>query len=83
MATITTTSKNESASELLKKLSDKDFLTLGVHHLAYIRPLAAENDAGRMFALYAANGLLLTVQEESDALYSLARHNDLEPLTVH
>jgi hypothetical protein len=83
MATITTTAKTESASELLKKLSASDFLTLGVHHLAYIRPLQADDGVSKLYALYAANGLLLTVQEESDALTALARHNDLEPLTVH
>jgi hypothetical protein len=81
MATITT--RVGDASELLKNISAKDFLALGVHHLAYIRPLDTPSPNGKMWALYAANGLLLTVQDEPDALQMLARHNDLEPMTVH
>ena len=69
-----------ATSDILKNLSPKDFQTLGVQQLAYIRPVMVNGAA--VFAIYAADGTQLAVHDDEIAAKALTRQNELEPLTV-
>jgi hypothetical protein len=74
--------QSSKAGKILRNLSQQDFLGFGLDHIGYIRPYEDEKHKGG-YALYAANGALLSVQETLDVIIMLAHHNDLHPVTVH
>ncbi len=67
--------------DLLKELSSQDFLNFGVHDVAYIRAVVVEGV--KAYAVHAADGTPLSVMESSDSAEIAARHNDLEPVSIH
>lgn len=67
--------------EMLRTLSPQDFLTYGLSHIAYIRPIKVEGQAA--WALHAADGTVLTIQNKAGLATVLARQNDLEPVALH
>ncbi|MCF8496116.1 MAG: DUF1150 domain-containing protein [Alphaproteobacteria bacterium] len=67
--------------EFLRRLSSQDFLDFGLQQIAYIRPILVDDK--RAFALHAADGTPLQIMESMGSAIGLARHNDLEPVTVH
>lgn len=69
-----------SAADILRNLSVQDFLNFGAGHIAYVR--ASVEAEGGAYALYAANGALLTHQDSPELAMTAARHNGLEPVTV-
>jgi hypothetical protein len=67
---------------LLKGMSPRDFLRIGMDEVAYIRPFKTPNsNAG--FAIYAADGTQLSVLESMDMAMATLHHNDLIPVTLH
>ena len=67
---------------LLKALSSQDFARIGMHEIAYIRPLKTPG-VDNAFAVYAADGTQLSVLESMDMAIATLRHNDLVPVTLH
>ncbi len=72
----------QNADRLLKNLSPKGFLMLGLNQIAYIRPGVADGDRV-VWTLHAADGTLLSIQDRADQAIMIARTNDLAPVTVH
>ncbi len=65
----------------LRHLSVQDFATLGLDHLAYIRPIDRNGEPA--FSIHAADGSPLSVLAERDIAFAAVRQNDMEPLSVH
>jgi len=74
--------KNEQVREALKALSPKDFLNIGIHQIAYIRPVVKNGEASA-YSIHAADGTQLSVLESLDTAIAAVRHNDLQAVTVH
>lgn len=73
--------KTHDASKLLKNLSSQDFLTFGMHDIAYVRRVEVEGQEA--FAVHAADGTPLSVLDTQDEALSVIRHNDLESTVLH
>ena len=67
--------------DALRNLSAQDFLTFGIHQVAYIRPIKVEGQSA--WSLHAADGTALTVQNNEHLAAVMARQNDLEPVAVN
>ncbi len=70
-----------SVAQTLRNLSIEDFQSFGMGQVAYVKPVTVENRNG--YALYGADGKLLTLQDTPDLAMMVARHNGLEPVVVH
>ena len=68
--------------EKLKTMPEAEFLNLGTPFMAYVKPVTDEDNKPG-YALYGANGQLLAVQDEREAVILLAQENNLAPLTLH
>lgn len=66
---------------MLRGLSTAQFQQLGMNEIAYIKQIKQGVDQG--FAVHAADGTLLTVQNALQNAVILTRQNDLIPVTVH
>jgi hypothetical protein len=67
--------------EKLRQISAKDFASLGLQDLAYIRRITVAD--GIAFAIYAADGTQVAVLPDRDIAFATVRQHDLEPLSVH
>lgn len=67
--------------EALTSLSTQDFLAFGLHHIAYIKPLA--EDGKESYALHAADGALLAVQDDLNAAAAMAYDSNLKMAILH
>jgi hypothetical protein len=76
-----TLKENSTASEILKNLTSRDFLTLGIHNVAYVKPVMVENRTA--YAIHAADGTPLSVMSDMSAALGLILNNELEPVTLH
>ena len=65
----------------LKNMTSRDFLTLGIHQIAYIRPIIVQNR--QAYAIHAADGTPLSVMDNFNTAVAMIHHNDLEAITVH
>lgn len=70
--------KPDHVRQMLQNLSAQDFLNVGLHQVAYIRP-----QRGGEFSVHAADGSLLSLVESFDMAIAAVRHNDMQPVTVH
>ena len=70
-----------SPEDLLRNLSAQDFLTFGIHQVAYIRAVHIEGQAA--WSLHAADGTALTIQNNHHLAAVMARQNDLEPVSLN
>ncbi len=73
---------SQNAEQLLKNLSPRGLLMLGMNQIAYIRQGVAEGDR-TIWSLHAADGTLLSIQDRPDQAILIARTNDLAPVTLH
>lgn len=67
--------------ESLKNLSAQDFLTFGMHDVAYIRRVSVDGEHG--FAIHAADGTPLSVMGSLAEARDVIHHNDLESAALH
>ncbi|MEZ5813921.1 MAG: DUF1150 family protein [Alphaproteobacteria bacterium] len=72
---------SNSVSEILKNLSAQDFLSFGMHDIAYVRAVDIEGRTG--YAVHAADGTPLSVLSSMDEALRVIAHNDLETAVVH
>ena len=68
--------------ELLKNLTNQDFLSLGMRDVAYVKPVL-DDDNKPAFAVHAADGTPLTVMDDMSSALSIILNNELEPATLH
>ncbi|QQG36235.1 MAG: DUF1150 family protein [Micavibrio aeruginosavorus] len=66
---------------VLRALSAQDFLAYGLAQIAYVRPIRVEGQVA--WALHAADGTVLTIQNQAGVAAVLARQNDLDPVSLH
>lgn len=66
--------------DFLKNLSLQDFKNFGVEQIAYIR---SDDEHSESYAVYAADGELLSRIATRDKALIAAREHDLQPVTVH
>jgi hypothetical protein len=73
----------DSVRDLLKSLSQKDFLNIGLNEVAYVRSLNLSGNPRPVFGVYAADGTQLSVLDNMDMAMATLRHNDLMAVTLH
>ena len=76
------TNADNTMRNLLKTLSPQNFLMLGINQIAYIRP-SVLNDHRTVWSVHAADGTVLSVQDQPDQAIMVLRSNDLAPVTLH
>jgi hypothetical protein len=69
-------------SDLLKQLSPKEFLGVGLNQIAYIRSIPTGGDEA-VFSIHAADGTQISVVPNYEEAIMAARTNDLHPVTLH
>ncbi len=70
-------------SDILRHLSPKEFLGVGMNQIAYIRSIPASGDDA-VFSIHAADGTQLSVVPSyRDAVLEVKASYDLMPVTVH
>ncbi len=67
--------------ESIVRLTARDFKTLGLEQLAYVKPVTVDGEAA--FAVYAADGTEIAVMADREIACAAVRQHDLEPLSVH
>lgn len=67
--------------EISKNLSSQDFLAIGIHKMAYVRPIRVDNKTA--YAIHAADGTPLSVLDTFDQAIFVIQDNDLEAASVH
>jgi hypothetical protein len=67
--------------ERLRALSGRDLAMLGVHAVAYIKPVMV--DGHEAFAVHSADGREMAVIADREVAFATVRQNDLEPVSVH
>jgi hypothetical protein len=70
-----------NAQRYFRGMSPDQFQQFGLNEIAYIKPVQQGGAQG--FAIHAADGTLLTVQNALVNAIHLTRMNDLVPVTVH
>lgn len=74
--------RNEnSTTNVLKTLSEQDFLSFGMHDIAYVRQVDLDGKAG--YAVHAADGTPLSVLNSLNEALHIIHHNDLETAILH
>ncbi len=73
----------EQVRHILKSLSPQDFLKVGLHQIAYIRPQETPADDAVSYAIHAADGSEIVRLESMDLAIAALRHNDLHAVTLH
>jgi hypothetical protein len=69
------------ALDAIKQMTSKDLASLGLTHVAYVKPVTVE---GRIaYSIHAADGTEMGVMEDRDVAFSAIRVHDLEPMSVH
>lgn len=69
-------------SDMLKQLSPKEFLGVGLNQIAYIRSISLGN-AQAAFSIHAADGTQISILPNYEEAVMTARTNDLYPVTLH
>ena len=75
------TTTSQDTANALRALSPQDFQVFGTGYISYVRPGHVEDKD--VYALYGADGRLLALNDTADLAALVARHNGLEPMTVH
>jgi len=65
----------------LEGISDQEFLTLGIHDMAYIRRVDMDGDISYM--VHAADGTPISSMDDKGSALAAILTNDLEPITLH
>jgi hypothetical protein len=68
---------------ILRELSPTELLRMGMHEIAYVRPVALGSEGKMVFCVHAADGSQLSVLDTMEMALSTLFHNDLLPVTLH
>lgn len=69
--------------DLLKDMTPRDFLKIGIDEIAYVRPMSVCGVEKKVYAIHAADGTQLSVMETLDLARATLAHNDLMQVTLH
>jgi hypothetical protein len=67
--------------EEMRHMTVTDLATLGMQHLAYVKPVTVDGTEG--FAIHAADGTQMALINDRDIAFAVVRQNELEPVSVH
>jgi hypothetical protein len=67
--------------ETLRDISTRDFASLGLHDVAYVKPVEAEGKTA--YSIYAADGTEMGMVHDREVAFAAVRQHDLEPVSVH
>ncbi len=67
--------------QYLKDLSRQSFLSLGLNHVAFIKPVAVGERVE--YSIYAADGTFIMNVDDFEKARVLVQQNDLELVAVH
>jgi hypothetical protein len=67
--------------EQMRQMTANDLAMLGVQHIAYVKPVMVDGNAG--FAIHAADGTQMALLGDRDIAFAVVRQNELEPVSVH
>ncbi len=67
--------------ETLREISTQDFAMLGVHDVAFIKPVRVDGEV--VYSIHAADGTEMAVVSDREVAFATVRQHDLEPLSVH
>lgn len=76
----TETNMMEEGRQILRNLSNQDFLAFGVNQIAYIKPVKVLDR--KAFALYGADGAALAVIDSLEGAMMAVQQNDMEAVTL-
>ena len=65
----------------LRGLTGRDLASLGVHAVAYIKPVTV--DCESVFAVHSADGREMAIIADREIAMETVRQNHLEPVSVH
>jgi hypothetical protein len=71
----------EVASFDVRHLSEQQLATLGVSHIAYVKPVMVNGVQG--FAIHAADGTPMAVAGDRDVAVAAVVQHEMLPLSVH
>ena len=72
----------QNTRDLLRSLSEQDFLEVGMNEIAYIRPV--QTDAvQKIYHICAADGSKLSVVNTMDRAVAAIYNNDMHLVTLH
>ena len=71
----------KSVVDVLKELSELDFLVLGREEIAYMRPISIDGEEA--VELHAADGTTISVLDTTDLAIAKAKQQDLKALALH
>jgi hypothetical protein len=66
---------------ILKDLSAEAMATLGLPHMAYVKPVEIDGETG--YAVYAADGNQMAVLADRETAFAAILQHDMEPMSVH
>ena len=69
------------AQRFFRAMTSDQFQQFGMNEIAYIKPV--KQGAAHGFAIHAADGSLITVQNALENAIILTKQHDLVPVTVH
>ncbi len=67
--------------ETIRDISTRDFVTLGVENVAFVKPVEA--DGTTAYSIHAADGTEMGLVSDREVAFAAVRQHDLEPLSVH
>ncbi len=67
--------------ETIRDISTRDFASLGVHDVAFVKPI--EVDGETAYSIHAADGTAMGIVNDRVVAFAAVRQHDLEPLSVH
>ena len=67
--------------ETIRDISTRDFVTLGVENVAFVKPVEA--DGKTAYSIHAADGTEMGLVSDREVAFAAVRQHDLEPLSVH
>ncbi len=73
--------KPQTVVEFLRRLSPRDFKAMGLNEMAYIKQVKV--DGHDAFAVHAADGTPLTINDSKEMALGSLFHNELNAVSVH
>ncbi len=67
--------------ETIRDISTRDFVTLGVENVAFVKPVEA--DGKTAYSIHAADGTEMGLVSDREVAFAAVRQHDLDPLSVH
>ncbi|MCE2509686.1 MAG: DUF1150 family protein [Alphaproteobacteria bacterium] len=67
----------------LRHLSSQGLASLGLSHIAYVRPIPVDDEGAEGYAVHAADGTRLAIMGDRQLAYAAILEQDMHPVSVH